>query len=320
MALCNVLAFWTGCNAAQMDRLFRLSGLMREKWDRQQSGSTYGALTIAEAIRTCNTTYSAPTKHQQGTHRPPTEHIKNPPEQVRPPDFSDAGNAEAFTRKYRDTLLFFDALGWLVWNGQRWERSDHQALTLATELSGEMLVDAQKEYRAALVGMAEAKAAEAEGTGKPEDMERATSRAASAKAYLTHSKQTRSAGRLKNMLELAKPTFVVKADTLDANPADLNTPAGIVDLTTGALRPHDRAARCSQITTASPGEQRAQMWADFLDTITQGDGSLRGFLQLVAGMALHGKVYHEGLILAHGAGRNGKSTFFNARAIHSRCF
>src|SRR5699024_481429 len=108
-----------GCNAAQMDRLFRLSGLMREKWDRQQSGSTYGALTIAEAIRTCNTTYSAPTKHQQGTHRPPTEHIKNPPEQVRPPDFSDAGNAEAFTRKYRDTLLFFDALGWLVWNGQR---------------------------------------------------------------------------------------------------------------------------------------------------------------------------------------------------------
>lgn len=314
MALCNALAFWTGCNAGQMDRLFRSSGLMREKWDRRQSGSTYGALTVTEAIRTCTRTYSAPTEHQQDTHRLPTEHIKNPPEQVRPPDFSDAGNAEAFTRKYRDTLLFSDALGWMVWNGQRWERSDHKALTLATELSGEMLTDAQKEYRAALVAMAEAKAAEAEGTSKPEDMERATNRAASAKAYLTHAKQTRSAGRLKNMLELAKPAFVVKADTLDANPADLNTPAGIVDLTTGALRPHDRAARCSQITTVSPGEQGAQMWTDFLDTITQGDGSLRGFLQLVAGMALHGKVYHEGLILAHGAGRNGKSTFFNALA------
>lgn len=314
MALCNALAFWTGRNAGQMDRLFRSSGLMREKWDRRQSGSTYGALTIAEAIRTCTRTYSAPTEHQQDTHRPPTEHIKNPPEQVRPPDFSDAGNAEAFTQKYRDTLLFSDALGWMVWNGQRWERSDHKALTLATELSGEMLAHAQQEYRAALVGMAEAKAAEAEGTGKPENMEQATNRAASAKAYLTHAKQTRSAGRLKSMLELAKPAFVVKADTLDANPADLNTPAGIVDLTTGALRPHDRAARCSQITTTSPGEQGAQMWDTFLDTITQGDGSLRGFLQLVAGMALHGKVYHEGLLLAHGAGRNGKSTFFNALA------
>lgn len=314
LALCNALAFWTGCNAGRMDKLFRQSGLMREKWDRRQSGSTYGALTIAEAIRTCTRTYSAPTEHQQDTHRPPTEHIKNPPEQVRPPDFSDAGNAEAFTQKYRDTLLFSDALGWMVWNGRRWERSDHKALTLATELSGEMLTDAQKEYRAALVAMAEAKAAEAEGTSKPEDMERATNRAASAKAYLTHAKQTRSAGRLKSMLELSKPAFVVRADTLDANPADLNTPAGIVDLTTGALRPHDRAARCSQITTASPGEQGAQMWTDFLDTITRGDGSLRGFLQLVAGMALHGKVYHEGLLLAHGAGRNGKSTFFNALA------
>lgn len=314
MALCNALAFWTGRNAGQMDRLFRSSGLMREKWDRRQSGSTYGALTIQEAIRTCTHTYTAQAEYPQNTYKTRTEPVKNPQEQVRPPDFSDAGNAEAFTQKYRDTLLFSDALGWLVWNGQRWERSDHKALTLATELSGEMLADAQKEYRAALVGMAEAKAAEAEGTSKPEDMERATNRAASAKAYLTHAKQTRSAGRLKSMLELSKPAFVVKADTLDANPADLNTPAGIVDLNTGELRPHDRAARCSQITTTSPGEQGAQMWDTFLDTITQGDSSLRGFLQLVAGMALHGKVYHEGLILAHGAGRNGKSTFFNALA------
>lgn len=314
MALCNTLAFWTGCNAGQMDRLFRSSGLMREKWDRRQNGSTYGALTIAEAIRTCSAFYEPHTYPQKSPENALQMPSICPPEQVRPPDFSDAGNAEAFTRKYRDTLLFSDALGWMVWNGQHWERSDHQALTLATELSGEMLADALAENRAALVGMAEAKAAEAEGTGKPEDMERATNRAASAKAYLTHAKQTRSAGRLKNMLELAKPAFVVKADTLDANPADLNTPAGIVDLNTGALRPHDRAARCSQITTVSPGEQGAQMWADFLDTITRGDGSLRGFLQLVAGMALHGKVYHEGLILAHGAGRNGKSTFFNALA------
>lgn len=314
MALCNMLAFWTGCNAGQMDRLFRSSGLMREKWDRQQSGSTYGALTIAEAIRTCTRTYSAPTKHEQNTNGTRTEHEGNPPGSVRPPDYSDAGNAEVFTQKYRDDLLFSDALGWLVWSGTHWERSDHRALTLATELSGEMLADALAENRDALVALAEAKAAEAEGGGKAEDTEQAASRAAAAKAYLQHAKQTRSAGRLKSMLELAKPAFVVKADTLDAKPADLNTRAGIVDLTTGALRPHDRAARCSQITAASPGEQGAQIWADFLDTITQGDGSLRGFLQLVAGMALHGKVYHEGLILAHGAGRNGKSTFFNALA------
>lgn len=50
MALCNMLAFWTGRNAEQMDRLFRNSGLMRDKWDRATGGSTYGQITIEKAI------------------------------------------------------------------------------------------------------------------------------------------------------------------------------------------------------------------------------------------------------------------------------
>jgi putative DNA primase/helicase len=52
MALCSLLAFWTGGDARQMDRLFRDSGLMREKWDDQHfaDGSTYGEKTIERAI------------------------------------------------------------------------------------------------------------------------------------------------------------------------------------------------------------------------------------------------------------------------------
>lgn len=57
MALCSSLAFWTGRNAEQMDRLFRRSGLMREKWDRPQSGTTYGAITIQNAIQGCTSVY-----------------------------------------------------------------------------------------------------------------------------------------------------------------------------------------------------------------------------------------------------------------------
>ena len=40
LALCGHLAYWTGRDERQMDALFRRSGLMREKWDRPQSGST----------------------------------------------------------------------------------------------------------------------------------------------------------------------------------------------------------------------------------------------------------------------------------------
>lgn len=53
MALCNDLAFWTRKDPMQVDRLFRQSGLMRDKWDRPQSGSTYGAITIQNAIVGC---------------------------------------------------------------------------------------------------------------------------------------------------------------------------------------------------------------------------------------------------------------------------
>ena len=57
IALCNMLAFWTNKDATRMDSLFRQSGLMRGKWDRPQSGSTYGALTIQNAISTTREGY-----------------------------------------------------------------------------------------------------------------------------------------------------------------------------------------------------------------------------------------------------------------------
>lgn len=58
IALCNMLAFWTSADAEQMDRIFRSSGLMRPKWDRPTAGSTYGAITIQNAIGRVGKTYS----------------------------------------------------------------------------------------------------------------------------------------------------------------------------------------------------------------------------------------------------------------------
>ena len=233
---------------------------------------------------------------------------------IRPADYSDAANADVFAAVHANDLIYTDALGWLWWNGKRWERDDHKATAWALELSEKMLQEAKEENRAALLQVADATAKHAE-TGSEEDadaLEKAKADATRAKAYLTHAKNSRNAVRIKNMLELSKPGLVIKADKLDANPFDLNTPAGIVDLTSGRLRPHERAAYCSQITQTGPDNRGMEMWSDFLDTITCGDGSIRGFLQLVAGMSLIGAVYQEGIIIAYGGGRNGKSTYFNA--------
>jgi len=59
MALCCLLAFWTGGDRTQMDQLFRQSGLHREKWDEVHyaDGSTYGEKTIERAIATTSEFY-----------------------------------------------------------------------------------------------------------------------------------------------------------------------------------------------------------------------------------------------------------------------
>lgn len=50
MALCSILAFWTE-NKEQVDQLFRISKLFREKWDRSVGGGkTYGQLTIEKVM------------------------------------------------------------------------------------------------------------------------------------------------------------------------------------------------------------------------------------------------------------------------------
>ncbi|ELZ87721.1 hypothetical protein C453_05189 [Haloferax elongans ATCC BAA-1513] len=51
-ALCSILAFWTGGDPEQMDRLFRESGLYHGKWDEVHfaDGETYGEKLIARAL------------------------------------------------------------------------------------------------------------------------------------------------------------------------------------------------------------------------------------------------------------------------------
>ena len=235
-------------------------------------------------------------------------------ESLRPADYSDVGNAAVFSRVFRNDLAYTDALGWLWWNGHRWERDDHKALVWAMRFSDRMLQEASAANQAVMVKEMEIRM---EAAKKGEEVDGSIRRTLEreqkdAVKFLRHAQNLRGARQLKNMMELSAASLVVKAETLDANPFDLNTPAGIVNLATGELRPHERKAWCSRITSASPGEEGNEVWLDFLESVTCGDRSVQGFLQMVAGMALIGAVYQEGIVIAYGEGSNGKSTFFNA--------
>ena len=63
LALCNILAFYTGGDTHQMDELFRQSGLMRDKWDEQRGGQTYGEKTLSKAVEDTAETYSPATEN-----------------------------------------------------------------------------------------------------------------------------------------------------------------------------------------------------------------------------------------------------------------
>ena len=70
MALCNLLAFYTR-DEAQIDRLFRSSGLYREKWDQRHygDGRTYGEGTIRNALDFMTDSYSPRRQQESNYHQ-----------------------------------------------------------------------------------------------------------------------------------------------------------------------------------------------------------------------------------------------------------
>ncbi len=62
MAFCNMLAFWCGRDYTMMDRIFRKSGMYRDKWDEKRGQWTYGEKTLNEAINGCSEVYTSSRK------------------------------------------------------------------------------------------------------------------------------------------------------------------------------------------------------------------------------------------------------------------
>jgi len=78
MALCCLLAFWTGGDRTQMKQLFRQSGLLREKWDEVHyaDGSTYGEKTIERAIATSRRSSTTRTPATIPRTTPPADRLQ----------------------------------------------------------------------------------------------------------------------------------------------------------------------------------------------------------------------------------------------------
>ncbi|MBP1763145.1 MAG: hypothetical protein H6Q65_203 [Firmicutes bacterium] len=97
-ALVERLLFFSGGNEGQTDRLFRESGLMRDKWDEMRGRQTYGKVTIARIKRGMTVFHC--------WCRPLTE----------------IGVAERMADQYGDRIKYCHDWGKrLLWDGRRWD-------------------------------------------------------------------------------------------------------------------------------------------------------------------------------------------------------
>ena len=110
------------------------------------------------------------------------------------------------------------------------------------------------------------------------------------------------------------PEIARGANAFDQHRMLLNTPAGVLDLETGDLRPHERALLLTQITCAALGKG-CPRWLAFLAQVTDGDADLQAYLARVAGYCLTGSTKEQVFFFLHGFGANGKSVFLQTLAF-----
>lgn len=291
MALCDLLAFWTGGDAGRMDSLFRNSGLFRPKWDERHygGGQTYGDHTIEEALKTVTEFYKPPlvgTSIGRIGKAGDTNQSGEPEPDLKVRAFTDTGNAERMVDQYGDSIRFCHPWGaWLHWDGQRWKRDQtgtvrHWAKDVVRSIYLEVPLGRDKEERAKI---------------------------------RTFATKSESASARAAMLKLAESEsgITILPEEMDRDPYALNVLNGTIDLRTGQLRPHDKAANITKLApVVFDPEARAPTFNAFLRRVLP-DPNVGRFLCRMTGYGLTGVTTEQCLAFLYGSGANGKSTFLD---------
>ena len=217
-------------------------------------------------------------------------------------DYTELGNAIKLKDSCQNIMCYHLSTGWCVWNGSMWEQNAEQLAMLLVMNQ----TDALRDHALRLLQLAPEPADKRKKSTWSEEYERARN-------ALAWAEKSRGYTNMANTLKAAKSLLTIKnADDFDRDPWLLNTPDGIVDLRTGEIGECRAEEMCTMCTLTTPdfGSPRP-IWDEFLDRVTGGDKDFQRYLQEVAGMALVGKVYEEGLVIVYGPGGNGKSTLFS---------
>lgn len=108
----------------------------------------------------------------------------------------------------------------------------------------------------------------------------------------------------------AQPHLAISSEAFDRFPTFFNTPAGVFDLQTGKLRPHESSMLLTKQTSVPIGSKVSELWISHLERMTRNDEEQLLLLQITAGVAIYGGADKpQKFILLRGQGRNGKGVF-----------
>lgn len=291
LALCDQLAFWTQKNETQMDRIFRSSGLMREKWDRKTGSRTYGQMTIGKACAHCVDVYE-PQKYDDDTalafalFGDGNVSMEEPRKRY---DMTDTGNAHRLVDKFGKIIRYsYNRKKWYVWSDNKVWRVDESgevkklADIICDDIKKEAFLEQDEDAQLSLLKWAN---------------------------------KTASSKGKEAMIKEAQHIYGIPAspDDFDAYMDYLNCQNGIVNLRNGELIPHEGQFMMSKICMSDYDTKGAppKLWLKFLDDVTNGNKELQDYIQKCIGYSLSGSTQEQCAYFLYGMGNNGKSTFLD---------
>lgn len=212
---------------------------------------------------------------------------------------NDLGNAKRLLARFGRDLLNVKGVGWYAWTGTHWSLEHGER-------------EAQKAAHQTVMGLyREAAAIQEAGPDDGEGGENWQDRIEKHRRWATQAGNT---NRISGMLREAAPYLTVDMDDLDADPLLFCVRNGTLELRADVeggirFREHRREDMITRIASVEFQEHAdAPEWWRFLSMV-QSDKPQQLFLQRCYGYGLTGLQDEQKLVLHHGGGSNGKSTF-----------
>ena len=284
MALASILAFWSNGDIEQMDRLFRESGLMRDKWDELRGDCTYGEITLNKAVANATAFYCPVAVNYDGDIDLTEFH----PEDRDRYNWSDSSNGRLFADVFKDKVRYVpERKKWFYFDGSHW----------CEDLESLKTMELCKELADALISYA------INITDEHKRIE-----------YVKYYNKWSARRNREILIKDARSIYPLSMSQFDTNPYLFNCANGTLDLKTMTFYEHNPSDFLTKISpVVYDPAATSERFESFITEVMSNDEEKARFLQKVLGYALTGDTKYECMFFLYGATtRNGKGTLMES--------